>query len=229
MENTGKPGKCILVCAGHFDEPSLPREAGDFLIAADNGLAYLKKIGAEPDLILGDFDSLEEEDRPLLEKYADRVLRLPVEKDDTDSLAAAREGLRRGYRHFVLYGAAGGSRLDHTLANLQTLLFLKRSGADAVMIDGGTQIRILENEELHFPAGTRGGFSVFALEKEGCSLTIRGMYYEAQNLPLCNDYPIGVSNSFLPEKEATVLVRGTPALAVIRYERQAAGRTEEEA
>ena len=183
MENTGKPGKCILVCAGHFDENSLPLEAGDFLIAADNGLAYLKKLGA-------------------------------------DSLAAAREGLRRGYRHFVLYGAAGGSRLDHTLANLQTLLFLKRSGADAVMIDGGTQIRILENEELHFPSGTRGGFSVFALEKEGCSLTIRGMYYEAQNLPLCNDYPIGVSNSFLPEKEAVVKVQGTPALAVIRYEQQ---------
>ena len=66
MENTGKPGKCILVCAGHFDENSLPLEAGDFLIAADNGLAYLKKLGAEPDLILGDFDSLEEEDRPLL-------------------------------------------------------------------------------------------------------------------------------------------------------------------
>ena len=79
---------------------------------------------------------------------------------------------------------------------------------------------LLENEELHFPAGTRGGFSVFALEKEGCSLTIRGMYYEAQNLPLCNDYPIGVSNSFLPEKVSCVRVQGTPALAVIRYEQQ---------
>ena len=215
---------CVMVCAGDFREDSIQLLPGDFLIAVDNGLQGILKLGLTPDLILGDFDSLEEgamagcADLEALRRLSPEVLRLPVEKDDTDSMAAAREGLRRGYRHFILDGAAGGERLDHTLANLQTLLFLKRNGAKAQIRDGGMRIEILENEERHFPAGTRGGFSVFALEEKECRITIRGMHYEAENLVIRNDFPIGVSNSFLPEKEAFFSAQGSPALVIVRYE-----------
>ena len=58
----------------------------------------------------------------------ERVRRLPVEKDDTDTLAAVKLGLERGCTDFWIYGGTGGKRLDHTLANLQTLLYLRRRG-----------------------------------------------------------------------------------------------------
>ena len=71
-------------------------EEGDLLIAADGGYAYLQ--GQKPDLVVGDFDSLGYVPEGV------QIIRHPVQKDDTEMLLAVREGLKRGYRKFVLYG-----------------------------------------------------------------------------------------------------------------------------
>ena len=80
-------------------------EKGDLLIAADGGYAYLQ--GQKPDLVVGDFDSLG------YVPEGEQIIRHPVQKDDTDMLLAVREGLKRGYRKFVLYGGIGGLSLIH--------------------------------------------------------------------------------------------------------------------
>lgn len=84
------------------------------------------RVGVEPDLLLGDYDSA-----PRPEAGAKTVF-LPAEKDDTDTYYAARKALELGATDVVIVGGLGGARLDHTLANLQTLVFFgkKRSVCD---------------------------------------------------------------------------------------------------
>lgn len=86
----------------------------DFVITADAGFRYLEQAGILADLVIGDFDTLKEI------STGANVVRLSCEKDDTDILAAVREGIKAGYAEFHIYGGTGG-RFDHTLANLQVL------------------------------------------------------------------------------------------------------------
>ena len=80
-------------------------------------------------------------------------------KDDTDTLAALKFGLEQGHREFHLYGALGG-RLEHTMANLQCLLFLKRVGAAGYIWDGNTMTTVIQNETLSFRKEMEGMLSV---------------------------------------------------------------------
>ena len=134
----------ICTIVGAMPEPDLFLPHNTFLIAADKGLAQLHLRGAAPDLTVGDFDSL-----GFVPEGA-AVVRHPIRKDDTDMLLAVREGLSRGYRRFLLYGGVGG-RLDHTLANLQTLAYLRRHGARGYLYDQNFCYTVMENEELPLP------------------------------------------------------------------------------
>lgn len=196
-------------------------EDGDFVIAADNGLTWLTRLGIVPDYVIGDYDSLSIEGQETLRELQaadpERVMTLPVEKDDTDTMAAAREGLRRGYRTFYLYGALGGARLDHTLANIQTLAFLKENGARAYIMDEHCMLFVMEDEERHFHKGFRGDFSLFAMDREVRGVTIAGMQYEVTDAVITNAFPIGVSNHIRGDQEAVVRVTEGRALCYVAW------------
>lgn len=115
---------CYIVGAGDFTPRGFAPVPGDLVLAADGGYRALYSLGYMPDLLLGDFDSLG--DLPLPPDLP--VLRFPARKDDTDTGLALRHGLDRGYRDFALYGCAGG-RVDHLLANLQSMARVSRLGA----------------------------------------------------------------------------------------------------
>ena len=182
-------GRCIIVGAGDFYGFHSMPAPGDYLIAADAGYRWCTQQQVIPDLVVGDFDSLKNApDHP-------NIIRLPVEKDDTDTLAAIRLGLEKGYRQFELYGVTGG-RVDHTIANLQCLLFLHRHGARGTMYGNGIVYRGICCETVSFPASARGGFSLFCLDGTARGVTIRGMKYETTDAVITSDYPVGCSNSF---------------------------------
>ena len=88
--------RCYIVGAGEFDESTLPL-SDDFVIAADGGFVYLHERGIEPDLIVGDFDSLPAEFMDAVNRHPN-VTRVSAEKDDTDMLLAVKEGLKRGFK-----------------------------------------------------------------------------------------------------------------------------------
>ena len=115
---------CYIVGAGDFTPRGFAPVPGDLVLAADGGYRALYSLGYMPDLLLGDFDSLG--DLPLPPDLP--VLRFPARKDDTDTGLALRHGLDRGFRDFALYGCAGG-RVDHLLANLQSMARVSRLGA----------------------------------------------------------------------------------------------------
>lgn len=200
--------RCFIFAAGTFyGLRERPGDPGDFVVAADAGYRTCLREGVAPDLLLGDFDSME--------PPADfaRVRRLPVEKDDTDTLAAIRAGLERGCTDFLIYGGTGGKRLDHTLANLQSLLFLRRRGALGFLYDDDFLWTVIENEEIRVKKRVEWGLlSVFCLGDRAEGVEESGVQYPLEDAVLTPDFPVGVSNHIL-ESEARVRVR-TGALAV---------------
>jgi thiamine pyrophosphokinase len=133
-ETAAKFSRCVICSAGPVADAEclkpLLRE-DDFFIAADGGLRLAEKLGVNVGQIIADFDSLPEEQAL---KADTPVFALPVKKNDTDTMAAAREGIKRGYHEFLLLGASGG-RLDHTMANFAVMLYLIRHNAKAMLAD----------------------------------------------------------------------------------------------
>lgn len=187
---------CYIVCALPQQHTFQP-QCSDLVIAADGGYAQLG--GIRPDLVVGDFDSLG------YVPQNETVVRHPAEKDDTDTMLAARIGLERGYRAFILLGGVGG-RLDHTLANIQTLAFLRENDAHAALIGQEETITLLQNESLRFRAGLSGIVSVFAFGERATGVYERGLAYALNDATLTDTNPLGVSNAFTGEA-AEVSVR----------------------
>ena len=182
-------GKCIIFCAAQFHGLVAPLEADDYIIAADGGLAHTKALGITPNCILGDFDSL---------GYvpADSTV-FPVEKDDTDAMLAVRRGLQLGCREFYLYGSLDGKRLDHTVANFQTLQFLCDHGAHGYLIGRDYMVTAVKDGTLTFPDTATGIFSVFCMGADATGVSITGGKYEAEKATLSAGFPLGVSNHFV--------------------------------
>lgn len=181
-------GNCIVFCAAEFDRLIAPISPTDYVIAADGGLRHTQALGIVPQEILGDFDSL---------GYTPAGARVfPVEKDDTDAMLAARRGLALGFREFWYYGSLDGPRLDHTLANYQTLQYLADHGAAGYLIGRDFLATVVKNGAVSFPAGGEGLISLFCLGADARGVDIEGLYYPLQGGTLTAGFPLGVSNYF---------------------------------
>ena len=201
-------GACIIFCAADFHGLAKPIQPDDFVLAADGGLLHTQTLGITPNGILGDFDSL---------GYTPEGSTVfPVEKDDTDAMLAVRKGLELGYREFYLYGSLDGPRLDHTVANFQTLQFLCDHGAYGYLIGKDYIVTAVKNGSLAFDAACTGIFSVFCMGADARGVTIRGGKYDADNVTLSAGFPLGVSNHFIGQGAEISVEKGS--LLVI-YER----------
>lgn len=180
--------------------------AGAYLIAADSGYLLMQRLGLEPDLIIGDFDSAPEPDF-----HSKRVY--PVEKDDTDLMLAVKEGLSAGCREFRLFGVTGG-RLDHTYAAIQSLAYLLDSNAAGEIISDNEIIRLIDPGEYFFPAMEGYTLSLFAYSESVEGLSISGAKYPADGITLKSSFPLGVSNLVSGSQAAVSFKEGR--LLVIR-------------
>ena len=181
-------GKCIIFCAAAFEALCHCVSEEDLVIAADGGLLHMQKAGLIPDVILGDFDSL---------GYVPEGANVfPVEKDDTDAMLAVRLGLRKGLREFLLYGSLDGPRLDHTVANFQTLQYLADHGAWGYLIGLEYIVTVVKCGSLRFPAGKSGTVSVFCMGADARGVCLKGLYYPLEGGTLTAGFPLGVSNHF---------------------------------
>ena len=217
-------GKCIIVGAGDLTVSEVKKEEQDLVIAADGGFSYCAFLELVPDIIVGDYDSLGEEELQNLKRIMEdaaqgnsgtEVVVLPVEKDDTDMLAAIKIGLEKGYRDFRIYAGMGG-RFDHSIANVQCLLYLKKHGASGYLCDGTGMILVLQDESVEFKEDLEGVLSLFALGKEASGVTIRGMKYTMEKGTITNDYPVGISNEFIGQK-AYIAVEKGELLCVLQW------------
>lgn len=193
---------CCIVGAG----PSELYTVKDaFIIAADGGVEKLRTAGIVPDMIIGDFDSLGA--RP----SGDNVRIFPIEKDDTDTLLALKEAISLGFDTVIISGGLGGE-LDHTVANLQTLLYASERGVNAFLTDGVTTAAVV-TRSIKLSAENTGRCSVFAFGGDADGVNISGLKYEAENISLSPSFPLGVSNSFIG-KEANISLKSGRLLII---------------
>ena len=198
---------CMIISGGTFTPLPQPDET-TFVIACDRGYTYARRCGIRPDLLVSDFDSY---DGPVDPEIP--LQRFPSEKDDTDTMIAIRAALERGFREAVLYCALGG-RLDHTLANLQSLAFALSHGLRLRIVSEDTEVLLLQNGTLSLPRREGFALSVFAFSDRCRGVSLHGTKYTLTDAELENSFPLGVSNEWA-EDAATVSITGGTLLIVL--------------
>ena len=158
-----------------------------------------KALGVQPSLIVGDFDSHEN-------PHADvETIVLPTVKDDTDTVYAVKEGLRRGFSDFLLLGVVGG-RLDHTLGNVFILYYLDQQGKRGRILDDFSEMELVSAQPVSIPDRC-SFFSLLNLSGRAKGVTIERAKYCLRDAEIPCEYQYGVSNEVLPGETATVSVR----------------------
>ena len=188
--------RCVILSAGRVDHPALLKtylRPDDWFVAADGGLRLAERLGVTPSLLVADFDPGQP---PAAETYPDlEIRRFPPEKDWTDTLAAAIMALGRGALQFLPLAATGG-RLGHPLANLAVLLYLRKHGAQAMVVDEWDQIQMLLPGDYILPVQKGWRLSLLAYGGEVRGVTLRDVQYPLADAVLTPDYPLGISNEF---------------------------------
>lgn len=193
--------KCIIFCAGEWNGLRFAISPEDTVIAADGGLAHLQRLQIKPNVILGDFDSL---------GYTPEGAEVfPVEKDDTDSMLAIKQGLEMGCDRFYLYGALDGARVDHTMANFQAMQFLAERDCRGYLIGCRQIVTAIRNDAITLPADFTGYLSVFCMGADAEGVSIHGAQYELENATLTSGFPLGVSNRFTGKPCTVSVAKGT--------------------
>ena len=194
--------RCVIAGGADINNYALIRgelRDDDFVIYCDSGLKHMELLQRKPDLIIGDFDSHAD---PHL---AVETITLPHEKDDTDTVFAAKEAVKRGFDDFLLIGVTG-LRLDHTLGNLYILLWLDSLGKRARIIDDYSEMEIVSDK----PAKVSCRYPYFSLLNiSGCAkgITVTGAKFPLKDAEITCDYQYGVSNEVLPGEEAVITIK----------------------
>lgn len=171
----------------------------DWLVYCDGGLKHIQELGRKPDLIVGDFDSHEKPETDT------ETIVLPREKDDTDTVFAVKEAVRRGFRDFLLIGVIG-ERFDHTFGNISLLLYLDSQGIPACILDDYSEMRIISRDAAEVK-GDCSWFSLLNISGTARGITIRGAKYPLTEGEIPSEYQFGISNEVLPGKTACISVR----------------------
>ena len=193
--------RCVIVGGAGINNYDYIRSrlcADDYIVFCDSGLRHLEPLQVKPSLIVGDFDS---HDNPHLDV---ETIVLPCEKDDTDTVFAVKEAIKRGFDDFLLIGVVG-ARLDHTLGNVSILLYLDSFGKKGIIIDDYSEMEIVSNEPAYIE-DSYAFFSLLNVSGTAKGITIENAKYLLNNAEITCEYQYGVSNEVLPGKTAKVSI-----------------------
>ena len=194
--------RCVIVGGAEirtYDRVRQYFRPDDFFIYCDCGLRHQEALRAEPDLIVGDFDSHE---KPETDR---ETIVLPVKKDDTDTVFAAKEAMRRGFDEFLLVGVSGG-RLDHTLVNIYLLVMLREQGKQALLVDDYSEMDLVGAEPVEIPERFPF-YSLVNITGTARGITETGCKFPLDNGEIHCGYQYGTSNEVLPGQTAVVSVK----------------------
>ena len=201
--------RCVIVGGAdinNYDYIKTKITDNDYVVFCDSGLKHLKGLGVSPNLIVGDFDSHE---NPNLDV---ETIVLPCEKDDTDTVYAVKEAIKRGFDEFLLIGVIGG-RLDHTLGNVSILLYLDSLSKKGVIIDDYSEMEVVSKEPA-FIDDSYAFFSLLNITGTAKGVTIRNAKYPLDNAEITCEYQYAISNEVISGKTAEVFVRNGKLLLI---------------
>ena len=204
--------RCVIIGNAEirrYDRIRSNLRQNDFFVYCDGGLKHAPELDREPDLIVGDFDSHEKPDTS-----AETIV-LPREKDDTDTVYAVKEAVRRGYTDFLLTGVAG-ERFDHTFGNISLLLYLDSRGMNARILDDYSEMEIVSRETAKIE-DSWSYFSLLNISGTARGIRILDAKYPLEDGEITSEYQFGISNEVLPGKTAQVSLREGRLLLVKVY------------
>lgn len=206
MSDTKK--RCVLIGAAEINNYDRVRSylegKDDFYVFCDGGLRHRERLGVEPDLIVGDFDS---HDNPMLDI---ETIVLPREKDDTDTFFAVKEAVKRNFDDFLLLGVFG-QRLDHTFGNISILMHLAKLKKTALAIDDFAEFEIVagndKDDEIKYIDSSFSYFSLISLCGRAEGISVKNAKYPLSCASIACDYQYGISNEVLPDLCASVSLK----------------------
>lgn len=205
--------RCLIMTGGIMELPFarayLEKEAFDKVIAVDGGLEAVKALGLEPDMIVGDFDTVKQE---TLDYYRSKEhivwdARQP-EKDETDTELALMQAQAAGCTQIVILGATGG-RMDHTLGNIHLLFSCLQKGIEAYILDSQNRIYLIDGEHLFRRSETWGKYISFVpLTEQVKGITLTGFKYPLNLKDIGIGTSLCISNELSAEEGSITLVEG---------------------
>jgi thiamine pyrophosphokinase len=191
---------------------------GDVIIAADGGSRHCLALGLVPDILIGDFDSLEPEQLAEFENKGCQIIRHPARKDYTDLELALRYACEHGMQDILVIGALG-ARWDQTLANLLLPAHPDLASARISLIDGPQEIRLIRPGEILVVEGRPGDtVSLIPLNENAAGVNTQGLEYPLVDEILEFGTTRGVSNVLLSERAEIILKQGMLLCILIRRE-----------
>ncbi|MBR6708765.1 MAG: thiamine diphosphokinase [Clostridia bacterium] len=181
------------ICADRITEHP---EAGDLVIAADSGYRNARLLGEQVSLLLGDMDSLGGDAAAAVDEVqvaGGEVLRVPAEKDETDTQLAVREAVMRGADELVIIGGMSG-RVDHTLSNLAILEAMCERRIPTCLLDGRNRARCIKNDSLLLANVGFRYLSLIAVDEVCRGVSVEGCRYPLKNATLHRRNQYAVSN-----------------------------------
>ena len=204
--------RCVIIGGAdicNYDRIKSELKDDDFIIFCDSGLKHMSSLTVTPSLIVGDFDSHE---NPQLNV---ETIVLPCEKDDTDTVFAVKEAIKRGYGEFFLIGVVG-ARLDHTLGNVYILEHLDELGFKGRIIDDYSEMELVSSEPAYVD-DSYAFFSLINITGTAKGITIENAKYPLNDGEITCSYQYGVSNEVLPGKRAKISIEDGKLLLIKDY------------
>ena len=200
--------KIVIISGGYIDDTFaaawITEYAPEYIIVADSGMEFCRRIGLIPDMIIGDFDSVKEDTLSFFKNQTAIVWKeLNPIKDDTDTEFAIRQAIELGTKELTLLGATG-TRLDHVLGNIALLGIGLNYQVQMQLVDAHNRIRLIE-ESFKISKKEQFGSYVSLIPYQGdvTQLTLKGFKYPLENFTLKLFNSLGISNEII-EKEAEI-------------------------
>ncbi len=200
-----------LVANGELGSPEIMREQvkkSEKIIAIDGGLHHCEAMGIRPDLIVGDFDSV---DHSLLLKYKDVYqYAFPRDKDFTDLELGITKAEEFNPKYIIIYGALGG-RPEHALYNLN--LLGRMLGKLRIETESETLYAITDQVEIDcFPGQT---LSLLPIGDSAEGVTSKGLKWELNQATL-NTHFMSLSNVAMQEKITIKIQNGVLLVVLVK-------------
>ena len=188
---------------------------GDALvIAADGGARNADRLSLHIDRWVGDGDSLGDEGVAELIARGIPVLRVPTDKDESDTELAVTEAAGLGATEIVVLGALGGNRVDHALANVTLLAHPLLVGLDVRLLAPDARVRLVVGPASMDVGGRIGDLvTLLPLGEDGHDVTTTGLRYPLRGETLSSGRSRGLSN-VRTSSEASVAIRRGRLLVV---------------
>jgi len=186
----------------------------DLIICADGGAGYLYKIGIKPHILVGDFDSIDPEVKRFYNDSGIEIVQFPRQKDYTDMELALDIAVEKGAKKIFIAGATG-SRLDHTLSNIQLLHKLADAGVEGIIVNSNNYIHLLTD---HMELTKKEGFylSLVPATPRVEGITTKGLAYPLKDAEMVMGTGLGISNEFISDKAEVTVKKGRLYVIVSR-------------